>query len=120
MSETELQRHARWQRERAVDEVAIHLGLAHQTRQHGICYWNFHAGEAFRKGYEAGLAAPRAPQDVALHPWGRYLAARKDAIHHYRTDGRSFAEIAELLNLTNGDHVQRIYEATAPNVDRDA
>lgn len=64
MTETEEQRHARWVREHYIDEVAITLGLAHQTSQHGICYWNFHAGEAFRKGYEAGKNAPRGPQDL--------------------------------------------------------
>ena len=65
MSETEAQHFAEHRRRREIDEVAVRIGLAYTTEQHGICYWHGHSGELFRKGYEAGLSAPRGPQDLA-------------------------------------------------------
>ena len=59
MSETEAQHFAEHRRRREIDEVAVRIGLAYTTEQHG------HSGELFRKGYEAGLSAPRGPQDLA-------------------------------------------------------
>lgn len=56
MTETAEQRHARWEREREANLVAISLGLAHQDSQHGIVYWDGN-GDQFRSGYWAGKAA---------------------------------------------------------------
>lgn len=56
-NETNEQRHARWQREQEADQAAIKLGLAYREQRHGVCYWDKHASEAFRAGYEAGKKA---------------------------------------------------------------
>lgn len=62
MSETEEQMRARWAHEREADLVAITLGLARQTKQHGIMYWSGN-GEQFRSGYWAGKAAHANKED---------------------------------------------------------
>lgn len=62
------------------------------------------------------LAAAHQPQEVE-HPWVAYLNARKVAIHHYHTEGRSFDDIAAVLNLADGEHVERIYNATSAKVE---
>ena len=56
MSETEEQMLARWARDREADLAAVSLGLARQTKQHGIMYWAG-SGEQFRAVYWAGKAA---------------------------------------------------------------
>lgn len=56
-NETNEQRHARWQREQEADQTAIKLGLAFRFPRHGVCYWDRHASEEFRAGYEAGKKA---------------------------------------------------------------
>ncbi|TDS82579.1 hypothetical protein [Comamonas sp. JUb58] len=63
MSETEEQMKARWAREREADLVAITLGLARQTKQHGIMYWAAASSVAFRAGYWAGKAAQAKKED---------------------------------------------------------
>lgn len=60
---TEDENLVRYRRNREIDQVAIGLGLAYNTPQHGICYWHAHAADAFRKGYEAGLAKPRSSHE---------------------------------------------------------
>jgi len=62
MNETEEQMIARWAREREADLAAITLGLARQTEQHGIVYWNGN-GDQFRSGYWAGKAAQAKKED---------------------------------------------------------
>ena len=42
--------------EREIDEVAVSLGLARKTPQHGIMYWRG-TGQEFRRGYVAGREA---------------------------------------------------------------
>lgn len=59
MSETMDEMMARFEREREADLVAIKLGLARQTEQHGIMYWSGN-GQQFRAGYEAGKAVQPA------------------------------------------------------------
>lgn len=56
-TETVEEMKARWAKEREADLVAIELGRAYQSEQHGICYWDSCAGPHFRAGYEAGKAA---------------------------------------------------------------
>lgn len=56
-TETNEQRHARWEREKEADQAAIQLGLAYPEARHGVCYWDKHASEAFRAGFEAGKKA---------------------------------------------------------------
>lgn len=63
MSETVEQMKARWAREREADLVAITLGLARQTKQHGIMYWAAASGADFRAGYWAGKAAQAKKED---------------------------------------------------------
>lgn len=79
----EVERAERWRREREIDEVAISLGLAHSTPQHGICYWPPSNKESFRKGYEAGMATPRSSleqlQLVQVRETPELLAAIKEA-----------------------------------------
>ena len=81
MSKAEAQHFAEHRRKRDIDEVAVGLRLAYPTKQHGICYFDAHPRELFRKGYEAGLSAPRGPQDLAQirfdkTPVARYVAYR--------------------------------------------
>ena len=62
MSETLEEMNARWEKAREADLAAVSLGLARQTRQHGIMYWTGN-GEQFRAGYEAGKAAQAKGED---------------------------------------------------------
>lgn len=59
-TETNEQSHARWEREKEADQAAIQLGLAYREARHGVCYWDKHASEAFRAGFEAGKNAQLA------------------------------------------------------------
>lgn len=70
--ETTDQMKARWAREQVADKAAVSLGLARQTKQHGIMYWTGN-GEQFRAGYWAGREEPAA---VAV-PEGEQLKALK-------------------------------------------
>lgn len=59
MTETTDQMKTRWAREKVADQAAVSLGLARQTKQHGIMYWTGN-GEQFRAGYWAGRKVPAA------------------------------------------------------------
>ena len=80
-NESNEQRHARWEREKEADQAAIQLGLAYREARHGVCYWDKHASEAFRAGFEAGK---KAQEQLAVaqqgEPTPEGVAKREDWI----------------------------------------
>jgi hypothetical protein len=45
-------------------------------------------------------------------PWGDYLHFRAMAIREFVRDGYEFDDIVRILNLSDYEHAERIFEAT--------
>lgn len=89
--ETTDQMKARWAREQVADLAAVSLGLARQTKQHGIMYWTGN-GEQFRAGYWAGREEHAAVAVPGMQLALQWCAGALQEI----ADGRDTVRIAEL------------------------